>query len=195
MNKEKTLGMSTSTLVLAAVLTALVVILQFIGATVRFGPFSISLVLIPIVIGTATCGVGIGAWLGFVFAMMVFITGDANAFFAVNIPGTIITVILKGVLAGLLSGLAYRWVSSINKYLAVVVSAIVCPVVNTGVFILGCLVFFLPTIGEWAIAEGFAGNAIGYLLFVMVGLNFLVELGINIVLSPVIVRILNVKSR
>ena len=61
----------TEKLVLAALLTALVVLLQYLGAFVRFGPFSISLVLIPIVIGAATCGASIGAWLGFVFGVVV----------------------------------------------------------------------------------------------------------------------------
>ena len=36
------------------------------------------------------------------------ITDDAAAFLAVNIPGTIITVLTKGSLAGLLSGIAYK---------------------------------------------------------------------------------------
>ena len=34
-------------------MTAIVVVLQLIGSAIRFGTFSISLVLIPIVIGTA----------------------------------------------------------------------------------------------------------------------------------------------
>ena len=72
----------TQKLVLGAVLTALVVVLQLLGTFVRFGPFAISLVLIPIVIGAATCGYKIGAWLGFVFGVVVLLSGDATAFFA-----------------------------------------------------------------------------------------------------------------
>ena len=45
----------TEKVVLGAVLTALVVVLQMLGAFIRFGPFSISLVLVPIVIGAAMC--------------------------------------------------------------------------------------------------------------------------------------------
>ncbi len=33
-----------------------------------------------------------------------------------------------------------------NKYAAVVAAAVVCPLVNTGVFLIGCLLFFLDTI-------------------------------------------------
>ena len=78
--------MSTKNMVLGAILTALVILLQFMGSFIHLGPFSISLVLIPIVIGAATCGAGIGAWLGFVFGIVVLISGDAAAFLAVNVP-------------------------------------------------------------------------------------------------------------
>ncbi len=186
---------STKTMVLGAVLTALVVILQFLGAFIKFGPFSISLVLVPIVIGCATCGVSIGAWLGLVFGITVLISGDAAAFLAVNAIGTIITVLLKGTLCGLLAGVVYKALEQKNRYLAVVVAAIVCPLVNTGIFLLGCLVFFLGTIKEWAIGFGFGENVAQYMIFVLVGGNFLVELAMNIVLSPVIVRLLNVREK
>ena len=74
---------------------------------------------------------------------------------------------------------------------AVVASAVVCPLVNTGVFLLGCLVFFLDTIRQWAAGMGF--ESVGtYMLVGLVGVNFLIELGVNVVLGPVIVRIVNI---
>ncbi len=187
--------MSTKTMVLGAVLTALVVILQFLGAFIKFGPFSISLVLVPIVIGCATCGVSVGAWLGLVFGITVLISGDAALFLAVNPLGTVITVLLKGTLCGLLAALVYKALEQKNRYLAVIAAAIVCPLVNTGVFLLGCLVFFLDTIKEWAVGFGFGEDVGRYMIFVLVGGNFLVELAMNIVLSPVIVRLLKVKEK
>lgn len=192
MNSKKT---STKTLVLAAILTALVVILQFMGSFIKLGPFSISLVLIPIVIGVATCGAGVGAWLGFVFGIVVLISGDAAAFLAVSVPGTVITVLLKGTACGLLAGLAYKAVSKWNKYAAVVVAAIVCPVVNTGIFLLGCLVFFMDAVATMAANMGFGAQVGKFMIIGLVGGNFLVELGMNIVLSPVIVRLLNIAKK
>lgn len=102
-------------MVFAAILTALVVILQFIGQTIRLGPFMISLVLMPIVIGAAVCGPKIGGWLGFVFGIFVLISGDAAAFLAVNVPGTVITVLLKGILCGLAAGIVYKALEEKNK--------------------------------------------------------------------------------
>ena len=137
------------------------------------------------------CDTRIGAWLGFLFGVVVLLSGDAAAFLAINIPGTILTVLVKGTACGLIAGLVYKLLERFNRYVAVVAAAIVCPIVNTGVFLLGCSVFFLDTIKMWA--NG--GDVLTYMILGLVGGNFLVELAINIVLSPVIVRILNIKRR
>ena len=194
--------MQTKTLVLGAVLTAMVILLQMMGAFIHFGPFSISLVLIPIVIGAATCGAGISTWLGFVFGVVVLASGDAAAFLMVHALGTVITVLLKGTLCGLISGLAYRGTlaltskcknQNLSRYIAVLVAAIACPLVNTGVFLLGCLVFFMETLAGWAQAANIA-NVGYYMIFVLVGANFLFEMASNIILSPLVVRLLNIKK-
>ena len=171
-----------------ALLTAVVVILQFLGAFIRFGPFSISLVLIPIVVGAALYGVLAGAWLGFVFGLVVLLSGDAAAFLVISPIGTILVVLLKGALAGLCAGAVYKALSERNETFAVIVAAIVAPVVNTGIFLLGCLVFFLPTVREWGQAMGFE-NVGTYMIVGLVGGNFLFELLVNVILSPVIVRL------
>ncbi|MBR4050370.1 MAG: ECF transporter S component [Clostridia bacterium] len=194
MQTKKQKRMSTETMVLGAILTALVVVLQYLGQFIHLGPFSISLVLLPIVIGAATCGVKIGAWLGLVFGAVVLMTGDAAAFLAINVPGTVATVLLKGTACGLVAGLAYKAVEKKSRYTAVVVAAILCPIVNTGVFLLGCVLFFFKTIEQWGLAEGY-GTAVEYMFLGLAGGNFLVELVINIVLSPVAVRLLNIKKK
>lgn len=189
----KTQKMALQTLALGAMLTALVIVLQLLGSFIRFGVFSISLVLIPIVVGAAMCGPAISAWLGLVFGIAVLLSGDAAAFLAVSVPGTILTVLAKGVLCGAAAGFIYRWLSKKNVYLGVFAAAIVCPVVNTGVFLLGCLLFFLPTITAWAGGNG--QTVWQYILFVLVGGNFLFELGFNLVLSPIIVRLLRISKK
>ena len=187
MNTQK--KMSVQTMALGAVLTALVVVLQFLGAFVRFGPFQISLVLVPIVIGAAVGGAGLGGWLGFIFGLVVLLNGDAAAFLAVNAVGTVLTVLLKGTLCGVVAGKVYRLLAEKNKTLAVIAAALACPVTNTGVFLIGCVLFFLNTIAAWGEAAGFT-NVFEYLVVGMVGLNFLVETAVNLVLSPVITRLL-----
>ena len=186
--------MNTKTIVGMGLLTAIVIVLQALALNIRFGMFCISLVLVPIIVGAALYGWQAGAWLGFVFSVVVLFT-DAGAFLAINVPGTIVTVIAKGTLAGLVAGLVYAALSKkTSKLVSTVVAGILAPVVNTGVFLLGCLVFFLPTISEWAAGAGYE-NAGAFLIFGLVGVNFIVELAINLVLSTVIVQIVNIGKK
>lgn len=184
----------TVTLTTAGILTAIVIVLQFIGASIKFGTFSVSLVLIPIVIGAALGGKGVSTWLGFVFSVVVLLSGDAAAFLTINTIGTVITVIAKGTLAGFVGGFAFELLKKINTYFAVIISAILVPLTNTGIFLIGCRVFFFDTIKEWGIGLGFE-NTFTYMIVGLVGLNFVFELIVNIVLSPSVVGAVKTLSK
>lgn len=170
--------------------TAIIVALQLLAASIKFGPFSITLVLAPIVIGSALYGIGAGAWLGAAFGVSVLISGDAAAFMTINPAGTVVTVLLKGMLAGLVAGLIYKALERKNKTVAVVLAGIACPIVNTGIFLAGCYLFFQ----EWLVSvfgtTGFATVVTG-----LVSVNFAVELGINMVLASVIVRVIDIGKK
>ena len=176
-------------LVMLALLTAIVVIFQSLGAFVKFGPFSISLVLMPIAVGAALIGAYAGAWLGLAFGFVVLMSGDAGVFLAINPPAAIFIVLMKGLLAGLAAGFTYRLFANKSRTAAAVAAAAVCPIVNTGVFLAGTYVFFLPVFTEAATAAGFA-NAGAYIILMVIGANFLVELALNLILSPVIIRLI-----
>lgn len=191
---SNTTRFTTRKLVGIAALTAIVIILQLVGSSIRFGVFSISLVLIPIVVGAALYGLAGGAWLGLVFGAVVLLSGDAGPFLAVNPPGTIVTVLVKGIAAGLAAGLVYKLLEQKNRYLAIVIAAMACPIVNTGVFLICCKVFFMPTINEWAEGAGFS-SAGTYMILGLAGVNFLLELAVNVVLSPVIMRIIAIGQK
>ena len=175
-----------------AILTALVVILQFLPIKGPF--FLITLTLVPIVIGSALYGAFAGAWLGFIFGVTVLLSGDAAAFLTINIPGTIATVLVKGTLAGLAAGLVYKLASKVNRYFGVICAALVAPVVNTGIFLLGCRLFFMDTVNGWAAASGYE-NVGAYMILSLVGINFLIELGVDLVCSPVILRLINIRKK
>ena len=170
--------------------TAIIVALQLLAASIKFGPFSITLVLAPIVIGSALYGIGAGAWLGVAFGVSVLISGDAAAFMTINPAGTVVTVLLKGMFAGLVAGLIYKALESKNKTVAVILAGIACPIVNTGIFLAGCYLFFQ----EWLVSvfgtTGFATVVTG-----LVSVNFAVELGINMVLASVIVRVIDIGKK
>lgn len=177
-----------------ALLTALVFVLQFFFSGFRIGTFSVSVVLLPIVLGSALAGPLAGLWLGLVFGAAVLLSGDASLFLSVHIVGTVITVLLKGALAGLVSGAVFRLLSRIHSMLAASVSAVVCPLVNTGVFLIGCRLFFWQAIGEWAIAD-YGGNAIAFTFLALVGANFFFEVAFNLLLTPAILRILELQNK
>lgn len=183
---------STRKLTGLAILTALVVILQFLPVKGPF--FLITLTLVPIVIGSALYGAFSGAWLGFIFGVTVLLSGDAAAFLTINIPGTIATVLVKGTLAGLAAGLVYKLASKVNRYFGVICAALVAPVVNTGIFLLGCRLFFMDTVNGWAAASGYE-NVGAYMILSLVGINFLIELGVDLVCSPVILRLINIRKK
>lgn len=184
---------NTRKIVGIGLLTAIVVVLQALAVGIRFGVFNITLVLIPIIVGAALYGRLAGLWLGAVFSIVVLIT-DAGAFLAVSIPGTIITVMCKGMLAGFLAAVVYSALEKKNDLLAVIVAGITAPVVNTGIFLLGCSIFFMDTIKGWAEAAGFSGVG-AYMVLGLVGVNFPVELAINLILSTVIVRIVGLGKK
>ena len=153
-----------------ALFTAIVVVLQLLGSFIKVGPFAVSLVLIPIVVGAAVYGVSAGAWLGFVFGVVVTIAVVTGAdqggyiMFSARPVMTVLVCLIKGTAAG---------------YAA-------APVVNTGLFVLAMVLFYQPQLQAWA-----GGTAVAtYIVTTLVGVNFLLELGVNLVLSPTITRLI-----
>ena len=181
-----------------ALLMALVVVMQAISGIIPpISGFPISLVLIPIVLGAAAFGPSAGAILGGTFGVIVYINCVTGAdpggamVFAANPALCFLVVMGKGILAGVVSGFVYRLLKGVNPYLAMVCAAIVCPVVNTGVFIVCMLTFFIDVLNAWA--EG--GDVMGYILSVLILVNFVPELIINVAFSPAGQRILHAVSK
>ncbi len=176
-------------------LMALVVVMQFISGMIPpVSGFSISLVLIPVVLGSALYGPGVGSLLGGTFGAVVYINcitgadvGGAMVFQA-NPALCFLVVMGKGILAGLASGWVYRLLKQKSAYLAMLFAAIVCPVVNTGVFIACMVAFFKDVLSAWAAG----GEIFAYILTGLVVANFLPELAINVVFSPAGQRIAHV---
>ena len=176
-----------------ALLMALVVVLQMLGGMIPpVGGFTISLVLIPIVLGAALYGPKTGALLGATFGVIVVIgcitgtdVGGAMVFQA-NPILCIALVMLKGTLAGFLSGVVYKVLKGKNALAAMVAAAAICPIVNTGTFIAGMAAFFIDVLAAWA----GGGDILGYVLSGLVLCNFVPELIINVLFSTAGSRIL-----
>lgn len=179
------------------IFAAIVIVLQIFATFIQIGPFAITLVLVPIVIGAALYGVYAGAMLGGVFGIVVLIMTisgadpGAHMLWAANPLATALVIMLRGILAGATAGAVYRALSKKNKLVGVVYAAIACPVVNTGLFLLAMYFIFPYFLEMWA-----AGATTAYFLIIgLAGINFIIELVINIILSPTIVRILNIARK
>lgn len=179
-----------------ALLTAIIIVLQVVASFVKFGPFSITLALAPIIIGAALYGASAGAWLGGVFGVVVFIACVAgwdvggNILFTANPFLTCILCIVKGALAGLVAGVAFRAIEGRSPMAASITAGVLCPVVNTGIFCIGLTLFFHDTLVAWAGGT----DLVYYIIFGLTGVNFLLELAINLVLSTVIVRVVGARK-
>lgn len=176
-----------------AIFTAIVVVLQIVSTFVKFGPFTITLSLAPIIIGAAIYGAGAGAYLGFVFSAVVVLTGILGwdggfimMLMGISPIGLLVTALGKGTAAGWISGLVYKAISKKNELVGVITAGVVCPIVNTGLFVAGMLVFFADTFAAMAGGQ----NMVAYIVFGLAGINFVIELLVNIVLSSGITQII-----
>lgn len=183
-----------------AMLIALVVVLQVLSAMIPpiGGAVSITLTLVPVVVGAVLFGVRGGVVLGFAFGAIVLVNcmtaldPGGNILWGINPFFTALICFVKGIAAGFFPAVVYRLiagksdtVSSGRKYAATMTAALTAPVVNTGLFVGGMLLFFRDTLYAWA------GDTavITYILLGLAGINFLVEFFINVILTPAIVRI------
>lgn len=187
--------LDTRKMVTLAIFTAIVAVLQLMGVAIRFGTFAVSMVGVPVILGGALMGPLAGAWLGFVFGVTVMISGDAALFFAWDPVATVVIVLLKGTLAGFVAAALYRLIERKNSFLAVLAAAVAYPFVNTGVFFLGCMLCFLDDCVQFAASLGVTGSGPVVVMSVFIGLNFFFELGLDLVLSGVVDRLIQIGKR
>ena len=192
-------GFSARKITGIAVLLALVIVLQVLGGYFKIGATSLSFVLVPIVLGGILYGMWIGAFLGFAFGFITWMYGVTGAdpftaiLFEAQPIATTLLCIVKGTAAGLGAGALYQWLSKKNKYVAVFTAAAAAPIINTGLFIAGSLSFLQATLAANFVAQG---TTIVYFLFIgCAGVNFLVELAINLIFAPTLHRLLGVLDR
>lgn len=194
---QNKMGSKTNRMVGMAVFMAIVVVLQIVATFIKFGSFPITLTLVPIIVGAAMYGQAAGAVLGGTFGVVVLIfcisgvDPSGNILWVLNPMLTTILCVGKGALAGFAAGAAYSVISGKNVYIGVMCAALICPVVNTGIFIAGMILFFRDTFNAWA-----GGASLIYFAFIgLAGINFLIELMVNVVLAPAVVRIISVAKK
>ncbi|MBO5851040.1 MAG: hypothetical protein J6R29_01760, partial [Clostridia bacterium] len=102
--------------------------------------------------------------------------------------------LVKGTLAGFLSGLTFELISKKGEYLATVVSAIVAPIVNTGLFIIGSLII-KDVIIAYMTSVNVSFDVVYFLIVICAGVNFLIEIAINAVCAPSLYKLTKTLKR
>lgn len=164
-----------------ACLIAMIIILQFIGNAITLpGGLSINLSLIPIIVGAIIYGPWAGLLLGLVCGGIICASPSTQFFMSTNAWATIVICLVKTGVAGLVAGLFSIWLKNKPKAMLIVCSIIV-PIINTGLFVGGVYLFFNGY-------DGFVNTVITIVLL----FNFLIELGLDLLLSPAIYYVINV---
>lgn len=196
-NKQKTLRMAE-----LGILLALVVVLQSISS---LGVVTICLCLIPITLGAMTLDWKGGAVLGFAFGLIALFWGivgkDVFTFylFTANPAMTIAICIVKGTLSGIVPALLYKWLSGYeyknSKLVASIVASLSAPIVNTGIFALGCMIIKKDVISVAGQLGVSADNFVTLLFVALIGFNFFIEFGVNAVFSPALNKLTTVLNK
>ena len=184
---------TTRNIAATGLLTAIEIVLQILGNFITFGPVSINLCLIPIAIGAILYGPFCGAFLGFINGVAVIFAPSTFAIFMpINPIATIFLCILKSTLAGLIAGLIYLPFKDKKPLLGSIFASVILPIINTGLFAVGSLLFFRSFLT--GVAANFP-NIYAALFFGVIGWNFLFELLSTTLFSPFISRIMIFKRR
>ena len=176
---------TTRQIVVTGLFLALEIILQVISNYLHLGPVNLNLSLIAIVLAAVICGPFSGAVVGFFNGLMAIFSPSTLAIFMPISPlGTVLACLLKTTLAGLIAGFVFNALKNKNKFIGLILASILVPVINTGIFSIFCLLFFQPFLQSGVDAAPADYPNIGaFLIFGVIGVNFLIEIATTVVLS------------
>lgn len=181
-----------------SILAALVVVLQVFGGSLKIGAVSLNFTLVPVVLCGMLLGVFYGTLIGFIVGAVTFImviTGtDGWTLILFNQKPLVIILVcfVKSTSAGFLSAFMYKILGKKNRTVGSIVSSITAPIVNTGIFVLGMLII-LNTLES---SFDMGGKSVYYYLFILViGINFIAEFALNVILAPTINKIVTLVNK
>ena len=193
--KEKNMRKRTQNVVRLTVTASLLAITILLQAMAGFIVIPITntspaLSLIPIAVGAIIYGPSCGALLGLGWSLFILASGQASGYMAMNMIGTIITVIAKGTLAGIGSGYVFKLLKEKNVVVAIIAASIVTPLINSLVYRVCLLIFFQDYFFGKASSEGM--HPVAYFMKAFIAGGFFIEVGISTIFSPIVVRICDI---
>lgn len=179
--------------------TALIIILQILSAFMKIGIFPLSFVLVPIVLVANLYGIKESTILGAVFSAVVIVcnlTGfdPFGATLTQEMPIlTTVICLVKGTAAGAAAGGVAVLTKKLSPYLRVLFTAIVTPVVNTGIFLFG--ISFMKDVVVASLSKLGSNTTFNAFVISIITINFAAELVINIVVSPALPNVIKAVKR
>lgn len=200
--KNKKLS-KTISFVSIAMLAAIIVMLTFTGlGYIPLGVgFTVSILTLPVTIGAVILGPMAGAILGLVFGATSLLTAmlgmDAFGVILLSIsPIKVVCMcIIPRVLVGVLCGYIFKGLQKVDKtnFFSYVVSSLASPLMNT-LFFLTALWLLFGT--DPAVTEITGGSSnLFTIIFVLGGINAIIEAGVGLVLGTAITKALGVAIR
>ncbi|MDO4197844.1 MAG: ECF transporter S component [Erysipelotrichaceae bacterium] len=171
--------MKTREIAEIGILSALMIVFTMLSGYFQIGTLTLNLALVVIVVAACRYGKLVGFLVGAINGVVILLQPATAAFYAVSFIGTLLICPLKTGLAGLVCAIVYDLLKDKNQKLAVGIAGALVPITNTGVFILGSVLFFKGIFGQ--------------LITIFVTVNFVVELITTVVLSLAIAYILKAR--
>lgn len=187
---------SARNVAILGILIALVIVLQLFASAIPMFGITLNFSLIPIAIAGILLGAFGGAIVGFSCGLVVFISmavlgGEIFTATLFQAHPVILTIICIGktTVAGLVSGLIFKFISKKSVFVAVCVSAVILPIVNTGIYMLG-IVLMKDTTATFLGMGASSAGVVFTTVFAIIWLNFVLEMAVNLIFIPMIHRVI-----
>lgn len=183
---------------LLGILTGLVIVLQLFASAIPMFGVTLNFSLIPIALAGIMMGWLGGTIVGFACGFVVFITmavlghEPSTAFLFQTDPYILSFMCIgKTTLAGAVSGLLCKYISKYNRAVAVGISSLIIPIINTGVYMLG-MVLMKSSVAQFLKLDVSTASVVFVVVFGIIWLNFIVEIIINTLFTPILYRVIKV---
>jgi uncharacterized membrane protein len=199
MNKDN--FFSARNVALLGILIALVIVLQLFASAIPMFGVTLNFSLIPIALAGILLGWLGGAIVGFSCGLVVFITmailgQEPSTAYLFQTNPVILTAMCIGktTLAGIVSGIVHKLISKRNSQVAVGVSSLLIPIVNTGIYMLG-IVLMKDSAATFMGLSNSSADVVFGVVFGLIWLNFVLEMVINALFTPVIYTVIKVLNK
>lgn len=199
-HRRSTINPLVIELTMTALFATLIILMTFtpIGY-IPIGPVKMTLLTLPVAIGSVVLGTRSGTILGTLFGLTSFYTcfgmdAFGNMLLEINPLFTFIMCVIPRVLCGLLPALIYKAISkkgTQNTMLAIPVACASTAIINTLLFISALWLLF-----NGNLTELLGTNNLFTMFATIAGINGLIEIGVNIVVGTAICKpLIQVKKR